>query len=122
MNREAVEQLVAQMADAWMQHDVAASLLLFTDDGQFISPGGAVQGHAALAATATSYFAEISAVQVTITRVLVDGAQAAVEWTWQETARVTGEQRTMNDAIIFEIQAGKIAYWREYFDPAQQPS
>ena len=119
MNRRHAEHLVERMAMAWMQRDVTTIVALFTDDGVFITPGGTARGRAAIAAAATTFFARPVALTVTITRVIVDGSQGAVEWTWRETSSTTGADRTMEDAIIFALRDDKLAYWREYFDPTQ---
>jgi limonene-1,2-epoxide hydrolase len=60
----------------------------------------------------------VSAVQVTITRVLAVANQGAVEWTWRERRRAETEEHSAEDAIIFEVLDGQIVYWREYFDTA----
>jgi uncharacterized protein (TIGR02246 family) len=119
MNRTNAQQLVERMAMAWMQRDITTIVALFTDDGEFITPGGAARGRAAITAVATKFFAQPVKVTVTITRLLVDGAQGAVEWIWRETSSTSGEDRIMEDAIIFALRDDKLAYWREYFDPAQ---
>ena len=119
MNRANAQQLIERMAMAWMQRDVTTIVALFTDDGELITPAGAARGRAAIAAAAAKFFAQPVAVTVTITRVLVDGSQGAVEWTWRETSSTTGADRTMEDAIIFALRDDKLAYWREYFDPRQ---
>ena len=51
-----------------------------------------------------------------MTRVLLDGDQGAVEWTWSETNRADGRSHTAEDGIIFVLRDDKIVYWREYFD------
>jgi uncharacterized protein (TIGR02246 family) len=114
-----IRSIVERMARAWMQQDVEAIAALFSDDGIFISPGGMARGREAIAAAARAFFAEADDVEVTITRILVAEQAGAVEWRWQETSRSTGERRTMEDAIVFELRDGKLTYWREYFDPAQ---
>jgi uncharacterized protein (TIGR02246 family) len=119
MNRMDVEHLVERMAMAWMQRDVTTIVALFTDDGVFVTPGGIARGQAAIATAATTFFARPNTMMVTITRVIVDGSQGAVEWTWRETSGTTGADRTMEDAIIFALRDDKVAYWREYFDPTQ---
>ena len=111
--------IAERMAAAWMRADVAAILGLFAPDGVFISPGGRAEGHAAIAELAGAYFAAAPALTVSIGRVLADGTLGAVEWVWTETDGATGTQRTMEDAIVFELRDGKLIYWREYFDPAQ---
>jgi ketosteroid isomerase-like protein len=81
-----------------------------------LSPSGQWRGHAALRAAAEAFFATVTAVQITITRVLLDGDQGAVEWTWTETRRVDGQIYTAEDAIIFVLRDGRIIFWREYVD------
>jgi uncharacterized protein (TIGR02246 family) len=118
MNRMQAQRLVEQMAIAWVQRDISAIVSLFAEDGALITPGGAARGQAAIASMITTFFAQPVAVAVTITRVLVDGSQGAVEWIWRETS-TSGAERTLEDAIIFEVRDGKVVYWREYFDPTQ---
>src|SRR5215212_10145035 len=113
------QQLVEQMAMAWMQRDVTTIVALFTDDGELITPAGAMRGRAGITAAATKFFAQPIAVTVTVTRVLMDGSHGAVEWIWHETSSTTGAERTMEDAIIFTLRDDKLTYWREYFDPTQ---
>lgn len=107
------------MAAAWMQADVEAIVALFAPDGVFIAPGGRAQGHAAIAALASAFFAQPRSISVTIQRVLVEDNVGAVEWVWSEVASATNARQTMQDAIVFELRDGKLTYWREYFDPAQ---
>jgi uncharacterized protein (TIGR02246 family) len=119
MDHEHAQKLVERMVVAWIQADVPAILALFVVDGVLISPGGRAQGHAAIAAQAAEFFAGTRSVTATIKRVLLDGDAGAVEWIWRETNQATGESRTIEDAIVFELREGKFSYWREYFDPRQ---
>jgi uncharacterized protein (TIGR02246 family) len=119
MQKEQVRALIARQARAWEHADVEAIVADFAPDCLFIAPGGRWQGHHALRAAAEASFAASTAVQITITRVLLDGDQGAVEWTWSETGRADGRRHTVEDGIIFQLSAGKISYWREYFDTAQ---
>jgi uncharacterized protein (TIGR02246 family) len=113
-----IRALVERQARAWEQADAEAIVADFASDALFISPGGRLQSHDALRAAAESFFAATNGVEVTITRLLVDGNQGAVEWTWRETSRADGSSRTAEDSIIFEVRDGKLIYWREYFDTA----
>jgi limonene-1,2-epoxide hydrolase len=56
---------------------------------------------------------------VTVTRVLWDGNQGAVEWLWRELRRSDGTWHSAEDAIIFVVENEEIVYWREYFDTAR---
>ncbi len=116
MNRQEITELIHRQARAWEQADPQAIVADFTPDGVLISPGGRWQGHAALREAAQSFFAGASSIKVAITRILVDGDQGAVEWTWSETRKATGQRHSMDDAIIFSVRDGKITYWREYID------
>ena len=118
MNLEQATALVERQARAWEHADIDVALADFAPNGVFISPGGRWQGHAEIRAAMQAFFEHVSEVSVDITRVLVDGEQGAAEWTWRETRRSDGRCHTADDAIIFELRADKIIYWREYFDTA----
>jgi len=117
MNRPAIEALIRHQAAAWQQADFEAIGDDFCPDGQLISPGGTFQGPAAIADVARQWYTVCSGVDVEIKRIIVEGNRGAVEWVWHETRRADNQVYTMEDGIIFEIEDGKIAYWREYFDP-----
>jgi uncharacterized protein (TIGR02246 family) len=119
MNRQEATALVQRQARAWAQANAEAIIADFAPDGVLIAPGGQWKGHDALREAIDSFFAASGDIRVNITRVLVDGNQGAVEWTWSETKKSTGKRHTVDDAIIFTVRDGKIASWREYFDTRQ---
>jgi uncharacterized protein (TIGR02246 family) len=116
MNRQEITELIHRQARAWEQADPQAIVADFAPDGVLISPGGRWQGHAALREAAQSFFAGASDIKINIKRILIDGDQGAVEWTWSETKKPTGKCSNVDDAIIFMVHEGKIMYWREYID------
>jgi uncharacterized protein (TIGR02246 family) len=116
MNRQEANSLVQRQAHAWEQANPDAVIADFAPDGILISPGGQWGGPDALRNGIESFFAESTDIKIDITRVLIDGDQGAVEWTWSETKKSTGRRHTVHDAIIFTVRDGKITYWREYFD------
>jgi uncharacterized protein (TIGR02246 family) len=118
MHVDQARALIERQARAWEQADVAAIVADFAPDAIFISPGGRLQGHDAVRAAAESFFAVATDIEITITRVLLDGNHGAVEWTWRETNRSDSRRRAAEDGIIFELRDDKIVYWREYFDTA----
>lgn len=118
MNSEEARALVERQAHAWERADRAAIVADFAPDGTLISPRGRWRGHDALRRAAESVFAAVTDVQVTVTRVLLEGEQGAAEWTWSETSRVDGRRHTVEDAIIFDLRDDKLVSWREYFDTA----
>ncbi|MEM6282513.1 MAG: nuclear transport factor 2 family protein [Chloroflexota bacterium] len=113
--------LVERQARAWEAEDYPAMTADFAPDGVFISPGGRWQGHGQIRSAAEAFFAVSHSVRIAIGRVVWDGERmGACEWTWQETRRADGKILRAEDAIVFELDdAGKIVYWREYFDTAQ---
>ena|SRR5260221_13919806 len=116
MNREEMIAFVNRQAAAWQSRDSRAVAVDFALDGVLISPSGRLHGTEAIRQAAESVFASTIAIKISIKRVLIDGDQGAVEWNWTETGAKTGQQKTMDDAIIFAVQHGKITYWREYFN------
>lgn len=111
--------LVDQFARAWEQADVEAIQDAFCEDGVFISPGGRWEGHAAIRCAAEEFFRDAAEVRVEVLRVVFDGEQGAVEWRWSERQRADQRRYAADDAIIFTLREGKVAYWREYFDRVQ---
>ncbi len=120
MDIERARALVERQARAWERADIAAIVADFAPDGVLISPGGRWQGHQALRAAAEAFFAVSTVGEIVITRVLLDGDQGAVEWTWSETDRAGGRRHTVEDGIIFTLRGDKLIYWREYFDTARE--
>jgi uncharacterized protein (TIGR02246 family) len=119
MTVDEVTQLIERQAHAWIVQDIELALPDFAPDAIFQSPGGRFVGRSEIRRVANAFFAETASVKITILRVIFDGRNGAVEWTWEETLRSTNRRRFAEDAIIFEIVDGQIVYWREYFDPAQ---
>lgn len=64
----------------------------------------------------TADFCADHAVKITVCQIIIQGQRAAVEWSWHETHRSTGEYSQAEDVIVVEVTAGKIQRWREYID------
>ena len=111
-----IQQLVERQANAWETADSEKIIADFADDGLFVVPGSQFSGKEEIKAAAESYFAEFVDTTVTIKRIIVKGNEGAIEWTWNEKNKATGETSQAEDAIIFELEDGKIKYWREYID------
>jgi len=111
-----IKQLVERQASAWETADSDKIIADFADNSLFVVPGSQCRGKEEIKAAAESYFAEFADTKVTIKRIIVNGDQAAVEWTWSEKNKETGKTSQAEDAIIFELEEGKIKYWREYID------
>jgi uncharacterized protein (TIGR02246 family) len=114
-NKE-IQQLVERQGLAWENADSEAIIADFAENGVFIAPGTTIKGKKDIKKAAEDYFKQFTDTKVKITRVFSDGKEGAVEWTWSDKNKKTGEKSLIDDAIIFELKDGKIVYWREYFD------
>jgi len=118
MTHEEVHRLLLRRVRAWRDEDIDAIMADYADDIVHVSPYGSRVGVAAMRAANTRYLDEFTGFEVALNRLVVEGDQGALEWTWTETRRADGLRRSADDAIVFVLRDGKIAYWREYFDPA----
>ena len=119
MTRDELWAFLQGRARAWQIGDLEAIAAGYAPDVVLIAPGGIrLEGLAALRENNARYFAEYTDIRVELTRVILDGDQGALQWTWSETRRADGQRRSVDDAIIFELRDGKIVYWHEYFDTA----
>lgn len=119
-NSQAIRQLIERQAEAWETADSEQLIADFAEDSLFVVPGSTFRGKQQIKAAAERYFAEFTATDVTIKRIIVNGNEGAVTWSWRDTTRETGENSFAEDAIIFELEAGKLKYWREYIDTQPQ--
>jgi uncharacterized protein (TIGR02246 family) len=118
MTRDDVHRFILRRISAWRDEDLAAIMADYADDIVHVSPFGKRVGVADMRAANARYLAEYTAFEVQLHRLIVDGDEGALEWTWSETRRADGLRRSAEDAIVFVLRDGKISYWREYFDPA----
>jgi uncharacterized protein (TIGR02246 family) len=118
VGRDEVRAFLEKRIRAWEQADFEAMMADYAPDIVHISPSGRREGVEVLRVANRRYLAEYTDVRVELTRLLVDGDQGALEWTWTETRRSVGLRRSAEDVIVFVLRDGKIAYWHEYFDTA----
>ncbi len=110
-----IKQIVERQAQAWEMANSEQIIADFSEDSLFIIPGNTFRGKRQIKEAAERYFSEFTETKVTIKRIIVNGNEAAVEWTWREKNKV-GEISQAEDVIIFELKDGKIKYWREYIE------
>lgn len=111
-----IQQLVERQAKAWETADSKQIIADFVDDCLFAVPGFQFRGKQEVKQAADSYFAEFTDTKVTIKRIIAKGNEGAIEWSWSEKNKKTGEKSQAEDAIIFELEGDQIKYWREYID------
>ncbi len=115
----AARQLVDRQARAWEKQDFALAASDWLPTAVLISPEGKT-GANDMAASMKDYFKDFSDLQVTVKNVFAspDGKKLAIEWDWAITRKRDGMRGISHDAIIVDLSGGKIASWREYYDPA----
>jgi uncharacterized protein (TIGR02246 family) len=111
-----IQQLVERQAKAWETANSDQIIADFSDECLFVVPGSRFRNKQEIKQAAESYFAEYTHTKVTIKRIIAKGNEGAIEWEWSETNKKTGQTSRAEDAIVFELEHGKIKYWREYID------
>ena len=111
-----IKQLVERQVQAWETADSEKIIADFAEDSLFIVPGSTFRGKQQIKESAEGYFAEFIDTQITIKRIIANGKEGAIEWNWSEKNKKTGKTSQAEDAIVFELEGGKIKYWREYID------
>ncbi|MEQ9000690.1 MAG: nuclear transport factor 2 family protein [Coleofasciculus sp. B1-GNL1-01] len=115
-----IPDLIQRQAQAWETADSDKLIADFAEDSVFIVPGSRFRGKQEIKAAADDYFAQVTETNITINTIIVQGNKGAVEWIWRQRNKETGELSKAEDAIIFELEQGKIKYWREYMDNKSQ--
>ena len=115
-----VRQLVErQNYRAWEKEDFSLAASDWLPNAVLISPEGNTPA-GEMPASMKDYFKDFSDLHINIKNVFAypDGRKVAIEWDWAVTRKKDGKRGTSHDAIIVDLVGGKIASWREYYDPA----
>ncbi len=114
-----IKQLVERQARAWEKQDFSLAASDWLPTAVLISPEGNTPA-SEMPASMKDYFKDFSNLHVSIRNVFAspDGRKVAIEWEWAVTRKKDGKRGTSHDAIIVDLVGGKIASWREYYDPA----
>lgn len=115
----AARQLVERQARAWEKQDFSLAASDWLPTAVLMSPEGNTAAPQ-MPASMKDYFKDFSDLHVTIKNVFVSpgGKKLAIEWDWAITRKKDGRRGVSHDAIIVDLLGGKIASWREYYDPA----
>ena len=117
--QQTARQLVERQARAWEKQDFTLAASDWLPTAVLMSPEGNTPAPQ-MAASMKDYFKDFSDLHVTIKNVFAspDGRKVAIEWDWAITRKKDGKRGISHDAIIVDLRDGKIASWREYYDPA----
>lgn len=112
-------QLVERQARAWETHNFALAKPDWLPAAVLTSPDGPTPAPA-IGKAMDDYFKDFTDLKVVIKNLIVspDGNKLALEWDWSIVRKRDGYHGISHDAILVDLKNGKIASWREYFDPA----
>jgi hypothetical protein len=112
-------QLLHAYAEAWSSGDVERVGQLLHDNVYLCPPWSYREGKEQVAAGARYHFANFLDTQVTPRRIIFDERQpyfGVCQQTFACTNPKTNQRGEDSDFAFFEICAGKLRYWRNYFD------
>ncbi|HZR83475.1 MAG TPA: nuclear transport factor 2 family protein [Candidatus Binatia bacterium] len=113
-------RLFERRRDAWLAEDLDAYLALFAPGLEFRSPVHAEPlGHAAFADLVRASNARMRPVSFDFERLAVHGDDVLAEWRIRIAERATGRIVEYSGMSACRIAGGLIAWWREYWDPAE---
>ncbi len=112
-----IRQLIDRQAQAWEKQDFSVAADDWLPTAELVSPGGRL-AISQLPAAIKDYFRHFRDVHVAVKNVFTstDESKVAIEWDWDVTRIRDGVRQVSHDAIIVDLNGGKIASWREYFD------
>jgi steroid delta-isomerase-like uncharacterized protein len=116
--------IVREFESAFNRQDVDALVACFTAAGSYVDTFfGPHAGHAELRAMFARMFREGQHYRWTMSVVIDTPGRAAAEWTFSYVVtdaipRSTGRVVRFTGMSLFELDGGKIAAYREYFDTA----
>ncbi len=116
MNQQDIQILIEKAKDAWVVQDVDALAQLFTLDGELIVPGQSWRGQEGIREGLANFKQQYSDIKIDIQRIIIGANQAAVEWYYEDTEKVTGRRNKADDVIVVDFKDSQISRWREYFD------
>jgi ketosteroid isomerase-like protein len=118
-HQEFAKQLVERQATAWEKEDFTLAQSDWLPAAVLTSPEGNTPA-GQMASAMKDYFKDFRDLHVTIKNVFAspDGKKVAIEWDWAIIRKRDGNHGISHDAIMVDLKDGKIASWREYYDPA----
>jgi uncharacterized protein (TIGR02246 family) len=114
MRPETIRAIIQQAAHACMTKNAQAFAALFAVNSEIILPGHHLIGKAAIQKITADYLCTLIDIKINIKRILVEGDQALVEWSWEDCNKHTGQKHFRENAIVLDFKYGLIFRWREY--------
>lgn len=118
VTREEALHLFERRRDAWLASDLDAYLALFAPDLVFQSPAHQQPlDHAAFTMLVRSSAANLAPVLFEFTELAVHGETVLAEWRIAAVHRASGKRLEWWGMSRCTIRGGRIATWREYWNP-----
>lgn len=119
MTRTEALELFERRRDAWLAGDLDAYLALFAPDLVFQSPAHAqpLVGREAFEAPVRSSATHLEPLEFVFTDLAVDGDVVLAEWRIAARHRASGRRVEWWGMSTCTIRDGRIARWREYWNP-----
>lgn len=114
-SRAAVLVLIEQQARSWETGDETAFLTTLHEGAVFAYPGKRFTREGALK-TFRDWKRDFRDTKLRVHRVVIDGAQFAVEYVFATTNIATGKRTAAGTVAIGEVRGGKLYIWKEYLD------
>jgi len=92
MTHDEVRDFLMRRIRAWEAEDLDAIMADYAPDVVHITPGGRRVGTATMRENNARYLAEYTGFGVELTRLILDGDEGALEWTWTEARRYMGSR------------------------------
>lgn len=113
--RTQVEALVKAQARSWETGDESAFLATVHEDLVFAYPGKRLGKNDALQIF-KEWKRDFKDTQMRVHRVVIDGANFAIEYTFATTNIATGQRTAAGTVAIGEVRDGRLLIWKEYLD------
>jgi len=120
LSHEDALALFEQRRRAWLDEDLNGYLALWTEDMTFQSPMHAepLRGRSAFAELVGRSLASTRPVRFDLEHLAVQGDVVLAEWCIAVERRGSGGRVEWRGMSVAEMREGRIAVWREYWNPA----
>ncbi len=114
------QALFARRCDAWLREDMDAYLACWAEDMTFGSPAHPepLRGRAAYEALVRASSTAVRPVRFEVAHLAVRGDVVLAEWEIEAEHRATGTRLRWRGMSAAGYHDGLIAWWREYWNPA----
>ena len=114
-----VRELAKRIIDVTLANDDDATLALYADTVESVERGApTMTGIEALKQKFAMWRGMTSSAQFRVRKVTVDGNTIMIEWEGDVTLSPSGKQVLLEEVAVHEIENGKIARERFYYDPS----